>query len=150
MIEYLHDFIPDIIVVDYADILKPEDRTGDGFEKEDRTWIALSQMAMERNALVVAPTQVTKAGQEAKQQAIKHQARWVGKLGHVDVMLALNQTEKEQRKGLMRVSILAHRHKKFSPSHNCYVLQNLDLGQPHLDSEEELFEGEEETDDDMD
>ena len=142
MIEYLHDFIPDIIIVDYADILKPEDKMGDGFEKEDRTWIALSQMAMERNALVVTPTQVTKAGQDAKQQGIKHQARWVGKLGHVDAMLALNQTEKEQKKGLMRVSILAHRHKKFSPSHNCYVLQNLDLGQPHLDSQEQAYDDE--------
>lgn len=148
MIEYLHDFVPDVIIVDYADILKPEDRVGDGFEKEDRTWIALSQLAMERNALVVSPTQVTKAGQDATQITAKHAARWVGKLGHVDVMLALNQTEKEQDKGLMRISIMAHRHKKFNHTHNCYVLQNLDLGQPHLDSEIQRYDNGETADED--
>ena len=140
MVEYLHNFIPDVIVIDYADILRPEDGLEDGFQKEDRTWIALSQLAMERNTLVITPTQVTKAGQDATQVGVKHQARWVGKLGHVDVMLALNQTEKEQNKGIMRVSTIAHRHEKFSPSHNCIVLQNLDLGQPHLDSEIQRFE----------
>ncbi len=140
MVEYLHDFIPDVIVIDYADILKPEDGIEEGFQKEDRTWIALSQLAMERNCLVVTPTQVTKAGQDARQQSAKHQARWVGKLGHVDVMLALNQTEVEQNKGIMRISQIAHRHEKFTPSLNCIVLQNLDLGQPHLDSEIQRFE----------
>jgi replicative DNA helicase len=140
MIEYLHNFIPDVIVVDYADILRPEDGLIDGFQKEDRTWIALSQLAMERNCLVVTPTQVTKAGQDATQVGVKHQARWVGKLGHVDAMMALNQTEKEQNKGIMRISQIAHRHEKFSPSHNCIVLQNLDLGQPHLDSEIQRYE----------
>lgn len=140
MVEYLDNFIPDVIVIDYADILRPEDGIEDGFQKEDRTWIALSQLAMQRNALVVTPTQVTKAGQDARQQSAKHQARWVGKLGHVDAMLALNQTEEEQRAGIMRISQIAHRHEKFNPSLNCIVLQNLDVGQPHLDSEIQRFE----------
>jgi hypothetical protein len=150
MIEYLHDFVPDVIIVDYADILKPEDRVGEGFEKEDRTWIALSQLAMERNALVVSPTQVTKAGQDATQLTARHSARWVGKLGHVDAMIALNQTEKEQDKGLMRISYMAHRHKKFNHLHNCFVLQNLDLGQPHLDSEIQRYEENVENEDELD
>jgi hypothetical protein len=150
MLEWLYDFIPDVIVVDYADILRPEEGASEGFEKEDRTWIALSQLAMERNCLVVTPTQVTKAGQDAAQIGVKHQARWVGKMGHVDAMFALNQTEKEQNKGLMRFSTIAHRHNKFSPSHNCLVLQNLDLGQPHLDSEIQRFEERDEDEDELD
>jgi replicative DNA helicase len=145
--EYMHNFIPDVIVIDYADILRPEDGIDDGFQKEDRTWIALSQLAMERNALVVTPTQVTKAGQDATQLAAKHQARWVGKLGHVDVMLALNQSEQEQKHGIMRISTIAHRHEKFFPNHNCIVLQNLDLGQPHLDSEIQRYEEDNEDED---
>lgn len=150
MLEWLYDFVPDVIVIDYADILRPEEGASEGFEKEDRTWIALSQLAMEKNCLVVTPTQVTKAGQNATQIGVQHQARWVGKMGHVDAMFALNQTEKEQNKGLMRFSTIAHRHNKFSPSHNCLVLQNLDLGQPHLDSEIQRFEEQNEDEDEMD
>lgn len=150
ILEYKHDFVPDVIVIDYADILRPEDGLEDGFQKEDRTWIALSQLAMERKALVITPTQVTKAGQDAAQIGVQHQARWVGKMGHVDAMFALNQTEKEQNKGLMRFSTIAHRHSKFTPSHNCLVLQNLDVGQPHLDSEIQRFEERDVNEDELD
>ena len=135
LLEHVEGFVPDIIVVDYADILKPEDRSMAGIEKEDRSWIALAQMAAERHALVVAPTQVTKDAMDTQNISAKHMARWVGKLGHVDVMATLNQSEEEKLLGRARIGIIAHRHANFTPSSNVTILQNLKLGQPNLDSE---------------
>jgi hypothetical protein len=135
LLEQVEGFVPDIIVVDYADILKPEERSVAGVEKEDRSWIALAQMAAIRHALVVAPTQVTKAAMDAINISGKHMARWVGKLGHVDVMMTLNQTEAEKLLGRARVGVIAHRHADFSPSLTVTILQQLKLGQPNLDSE---------------
>jgi hypothetical protein len=49
-------------------------------------------------------------------------------------MLALNQTPEEKAVGLMRMSVIEHRHKRFIETQNCYILQNLSVGQPNLDS----------------
>ena len=127
--------MPDIIIVDYADILKPEPGSPlEGHEKEDRSWIALSQIAGEKKALVITPTQVTKDGLDTYILRTKHTARWSGKLGHVDMMLTINQTEEEKRCGVMRVAIMEHRHAEFFETNCCTVLQNLKTAQVHLDS----------------
>jgi len=135
LLEQLEDFVPDIILIDYADILKPEDEHSVGVDKEDRTWIALSQLAGERHTLTVAPTQITKSGQDADSMKVEHTAKWVGKLGHVDAMFFVFQTEEEKRVGVMNVGIKMHRHKEFNIEQTVKILQKLQTGQVNLDSE---------------
>lgn len=135
ILEHTEDFVPDMIVVDHADILKPESKGMIGVEKEDQTWMALAKLGGMKQALIMAPTQVTKEALEAEQTRQRHTARWSGKLGHVDAMLALSQTEEEKEQGIMRISVMVHRHKDFFEEVNCIVLQNIDVGQVHLDSE---------------
>jgi len=134
LLEKTEDFIPDMIVIDYADILKPEQGGLIGVEKEDRTWIALSQLAAEKKALVVTPTQVNKEALDAVQVRQSHTAKWVCKLGHVDAMIALSQTEAEKKAKVIRISTLLHRHNDCGDE-TCMVLQNLDAGQMVVDSE---------------
>jgi len=135
ILEVAHGWVPDIIIVDYADILKPEPGSPtEGTEKEDRSWIALAQLAGEKKALVIAPTQVTKEGLDAHHLGTKHNARWIGKLGHIDAMITINQTESEKRCGVMRIGVMEHRHAEFYETDSCTVLQNLKTAQVHLDS----------------
>ncbi len=133
-LEISNNFIPDVIIVDYADILQADDKSLTGVQKEDEVWMTLARMATKRNALVITATQLNKDSLAAKQISASHTARWIGKLGHVDAMFALNQTPEEKLIGVMRISILEHRHKHFIETQNCYLLQNLYVGQPHLDS----------------
>lgn len=135
LLEQLEGFVPDVILIDYADILKPEDDNSVGVDKEDRTWIALSQLGAERHALVIVPTQVTKSGQDAKTLGIEHTAKWVGKLAHVDAMLFINQTGEEKKAGIMRIGTMMHRHIEFDQNRTCTLLQKLMVGQANLDSE---------------
>lgn len=135
ILESADDFIPDVIIIDYADILKPESTNNAGVQKEDETWIALAQCAGERNALVITPTQISKSGQDAKTIQIQHTARWSGKLGHVDMMMGINQTDEEKTNGAQRLNIILHRHNDFDPNDQCMVLQNFSIGAVHLDSE---------------
>lgn len=135
ILEKTDSFTPDICIVDYADILKPEDTGLTGIEKEDRTWIALSQLAGERHCLVITPTQLTKEALYVRDLNQSHTARWVGKLGHVDVMIGLNQLIKEKRRGVLRINKLVHRHEDFSEEEMVTILQLLNLGQANLDSE---------------
>lgn len=136
LLEKKDDFVPDVILVDYADILRPE--SGDsatGIDQVDTTWKCLARLAGERHALVVTAAQATREALEAAQVKQKHTSLWIGKLAHVDLMLSLNQTPKEKDDGIMRIGIMAHRHEDFNENACCYVLQNLSLGQVHLDSQ---------------
>lgn len=128
-------FVPDIIIPDYVDIFKPEREGLSEVQKEDQSWMALSQLAGEYQALVVTGTQINKAGQDSANVKIKHTAKWVGKLAHVDAMHGLNQTNEEKRSGLIRVNTIVHRHEPFDEDSFVHVLQHLNTGQVHMDSE---------------
>jgi len=135
ILEQTESFVPLIIVVDHADICAPETKNAVGTQKEDETWMALGALAGERYATVATGTQVTKEGLEVSKLSLKHTARWVGKLGHVDAFYALNQNKEEKLAGVLRISAMAHRHQEIDDYLTCYVLQQLHVGQTILDSE---------------
>jgi len=134
ILEQTEGFIPDVVITDYVDICKPSSEDLGGVDKEDETWMEHGRLAGERHCLVFSPTQGNRASIDADIIRQKHTARWIGKLGHVDVMIALNQLEEEKERGVMRVSLIAHRHRRFIESDTVTVLQAPDLGQPHLAS----------------
>jgi hypothetical protein len=127
------NFLPDVIIVDYADIVKPAGKAS-GFEKEDEIWMLLAQMASEFNCLVVTATQLTREGLDAIDIDEKHMSKWIGKLAHVDVMLALNQTPQEKANNIIRWNVLEHRHHAFNKLDTCHVLQDLNIGQSNMGS----------------
>ena len=136
ILERTDSFVPDVVIVDYADILRPEDNgPATGVEQLDATWKNLSRLAGERHALVVTASQITRAGMEKKQVKAGDLAAWIGKLSHIDVFSSLQQTSEEKKDGIMRVGLLAHRYKDFDENSNCVILQKLDYGQVCLDSE---------------
>jgi len=117
------DFIPDIIVIDYADILKPEDEKKDARHQVNDTWKALRRLSQERHALVIVPTQADAASfsQEVTLQTMKNFTEDKRKLSHVTGMLALNQTPGEKEIGGMRVNWIVLRESPFNIQRCLYV-----------------------------
>lgn len=134
ILEQTEDYIPEIIIIDHAEILKGEDAKLEGYGKEDETWMALSRLAGERSALVVTAGQITGEGLKAPILRQQHKARWKGATGHVDLCLGLNQTDQEKEMGVMRVNKIADRHHEYNENHTCTILQKFQVGQVHLDS----------------
>lgn len=136
-LEYQENFIPDVIVVDYADILRPSRGVSNKEPRYgiDDIWKNLAALAAERKCIVVTASQGNRGSLKKVQKEESDVAEWIGKIGHVDAFLALNQTPMEKKKGVLRYSLLAHRHKDFNPLDNVIVLQHLKTGQAHLDSE---------------
>lgn len=132
------DFIPDIVVVDYANIMRPgKYASNNKIDVINDNWINLARMAGERHCVVITGGQGTRGSLSKGQMEEGDIAEWIGILGHVDIMLALNQLPAEKEAGKIRISTLAHRHKDFNPEQNVIVLQKLDVGQTLLDSEYE-------------
>jgi len=135
LLERTEDFMPDLVVIDYAGAMAPEDARETGVQRADTTWKTLAGLAQKRRVLLATGSQGTRGSIYKKDVQQDDLAEWIGQLAHVDVMMALNQTGDEKRRGLMRISLLVHRHKKFFEDQQAVVLQNLDLGQVNLESE---------------
>lgn len=119
-----HNFIADVVVVDYADILAPERSLKDARHQVDETWAALRRLSQERHALVIAPTQAnasTYAMARDRVQTMSNFSEDKRKLAHVTAMLALNQSPAEKDMQGMRLNWLVLREAPFSTYRPLYV-----------------------------
>ncbi len=134
ILEQTENFIPDVICIDYADILRPETKGGDPRHGLDDIWKRLASMAAGRHAVLFSASQGNRGSIYKENMDQADLAEWIGKLGHVDIFASVNQSMEEKRRGVVRIGMLAHRHKEFHERDHCTLLQNLSLGQVHLDS----------------
>jgi hypothetical protein len=135
-LELYEDFIPDVVVLDYANIMRGAQHSSQKDHKViDEIWMSLSGLMAENKYLGITGAQGNRSSLKKVLQEEEDIADWVGILGHVDMFLALNQTPLEKRQGKIRFNVLEHRYKKFYPDQDVIVLQQLDTGQTYLDSE---------------
>lgn len=127
------NFIPEILLLDYVDILDIGSKFND-YREDDEKWKLLAKIAGETNTLVITATQANKAGHEAGTLDATHQGGFYGKNRHVNLMVGLNQDAEEKKNGIMRFGITEARDIKFFPGVTCTVLQNFETGQAYLDS----------------
>jgi len=131
---YTEDFIPDIIITDYADIFKPSKPSLVGRDAIDDIWKLHARMASRRHVIVFTGSQTTRGSLEAKVTKFTDTAEDIRKLAHIDLGLFMSQTWKEKTKGFQRISIL-NRHEAFDEKKQIQILQQLDIGQVLLDSD---------------
>lgn len=134
-LETLDDFIPNVIIIDYADILTAESKHLEGREKHDETWKMLKNLASSRNCLVITATQSNRSTLDKKNVKASDVSEDIRKVAHVDAMFSLNQTPIEKKAGVMRIGVVAHRWKDFHELDHVIVLQQMGTGQVMLDAE---------------
>jgi hypothetical protein len=130
---YTENFVTDIIVIDYADILAPSMPSLKGREALDDIWKGMKRMAGERNCLVVTASQTNRKAITKQSIHQTDTAEDIRKIAHVDGMWGLNQTEQERAFNCMRINELVHRHKKHI-GREVMVLQQFGIGATYLDS----------------
>jgi len=133
VLESRYNFIPDIILLDYIDIMQIKS-THDDYKLEDEKWKLLAKIAGQTKCAVVTVTQANKEGAKAEILHTTDQAGFYGKGRHVNLMLGINQMPDEKKKGIYRIGVLDSRSGRFNESETCTVLQDLKAGQMVLDS----------------
>lgn len=131
---YAERFYPDIVVLDYADILGSERSFDHERHRLDNIWKRLKQAAAEMGALWITATQTNRRGMERHSVKQTDTAEDIRKMAHVDAMWGLNQTEDDRQQYFTRISQLASRHRE-AADREVMVLHQLQLGLPYLDSE---------------
>jgi len=127
-------FIPDVIVVDYADILAPEDSGKDFRNQVNDTWKALRRLSQEKKVLLFTATQANTASYSTGVQGMGNFSEDKRKLSHVTGMVGLNQKEEEKRVGVMRLNWIVLREGEYYTSKCCFVSQCLRIGRPMMQS----------------
>lgn len=134
MLEVERGFIPDIIIVDYADIMKPPKIEEKRHQLGD-LWENLSRVAKTRNALVVTASQGNRGSTNKSDLDMADLAEDFSKAMVVDILIGLNQSKLEKARNQIRWAILNHRYRGFDPHKQCMLYQCRELGQFCLDSE---------------
>lgn len=129
------DFVPDLILVDYADLLVSTERT-EMRHQIDSIWRALRGMSQKHNCLVVAPTQADAKAHEQELLKLGNFSEDKRKLAHVTAMYGLNQGPdgREKKLGITRINKIVVREDGFHETDQVHVLQRLQIGRPNLGS----------------
>jgi hypothetical protein len=126
------DWRPDVVVVDYADILLPPSGFSDGLEKIDEMWKALRRLSQEKNILVVTATQADAASYT--QKGLLGKQNFSGrktKLSHVNGMIGINVSEDDRNRHMAKLNWIARRRNVHQRSRNWVsVAGNYVMGNP--------------------
>jgi len=128
----IEDWIPDVVVIDYADILNMEFRDIEGRDRINETWKKLRRLSQARHCLVVTATQSDTLSYDKKIISMANFSDDRRKNDHVTAMIGINQTDKEKRLGVMRLNLTAAREKEFYQQKCVHVAGCLALGNPAM------------------
>jgi hypothetical protein len=129
-------FVPDLIVIDYADLIVPETRT-EFRHQQNEIWKGLRRLSQEKgHPLVITATQSDADSYEKGRLRLSNFSEDKRKYGHATAFYGLNQDPKgrEKRFGIMRINELLLREDEFDVAREVTILQNLKKGRPFLGS----------------
>ncbi len=131
--EHYEGFIPDVIITDYADKIKPDDFKQQFRHQVMQIWEDHKSLALERNCLVITASQsnTARSGKDIKQG---DWAEAISKLELSDVAMAINMSPENKKQGIMRATIMKQRHSNFDLLQEVMILHQLKIGRPYLDS----------------
>jgi hypothetical protein len=129
-------FVPDIVIVDYADLLvaDTDDRRFDFRNQQNTIWQGLRRLSQERHCLVITATQAAASSYEHTTQRLSDFSEDHRKYAHATGVYGLNQTSEEKHIGIMRLNELVVREGDFDRTSCVTILQRLQMGRPFLGS----------------
>lgn len=124
------DWIPDVVVIDYADILAPPKGVIDSREQINMTWKMMRSLSQSLHCLVVTATQAKASSYTIETMGKQEFSEDKRKLAHATGIVGLNATNKEKALGIMRYNWIVLREEEYSEEVCCHVATCLPLGNP--------------------
>lgn len=128
------EFIPDVIVIDYADLLRTEPSTKDlDFRHQSNaTWMILRRIAMTTHCLVVVATQTAATAYNSWLIRKKDFSEDKRKNAHVTGMIGINQSDHEKELGVYRLNWIVLRGGKWAETNCVWTAGELGIGNPAI------------------
>lgn len=121
---------PDVIGLDYADILAPISGTAETRDQINTTWKRLRSMSQKFHALVVTATQTDSASYKKRSLDRTNFSEDKRKFAHVTGMVGINVTDDEKAKMVTRLNWIQLREWEFDTNTHCHVAGCLPVANP--------------------
>ena len=131
-LEAHHDFIPDLLIIDYADLLKVD--TDNYRHSLSAIYQDLHGLADERNIMLCTATQSNREGAQAKVMQDYHISEDFSKIHIADLVIMYSQTDAEKALGLARLNVTNARNEE--DNFQILITQSYAIGQFALEAEE--------------
>lgn len=127
-------WVPDVIVVDYMDILA-ESGAGDDFRhRVNATWKEFRGLLQTWHCLGISATQADAGSYDKETQDRSNFSEDKRKNAHPTGIIGLNQSSDEKDKGIMRLNWIVRRNDFFSSLSCCHVAGCMEIGCPAIRS----------------
>ena len=103
------DFVPDLLIVDYLELMRPTNEGMHEYQAQQRISEELRGLAVENKCLLWTATQTNRQGRAVKVITDSELADAYGKIRTCDFAVSLNQTEEEFDSGRMRCYVMKSR-----------------------------------------
>lgn len=127
-------WVPDVVVIDYADILAAIDPRADKRDQINDTWMALRALSQKLHCLVITATQSNVRSYGVETMDMKNFSEDKRKFAHVTGMIGLNQTRVEKEQGVMRLNWVTLRENEYHEGRCVHVAGCLSLARPIIKS----------------
>ena len=105
-------FVPDLVVVDYLELLRPNRIIESEYMAQQRIAEELRGLAMEHNVLLWTASQTNREARKVNIITDAHLGDSYGKIRPCDWAISLNQKQEEYEEGAMRVYVVKARDAK--------------------------------------
>jgi replicative DNA helicase len=136
-----NDFTPEMVIIDYPDLLKPRRTRKESRDETDDIYIDIKGMAKDRKIPYVCPSQINRSG--AKDDIIEGDkvAGTFGKMMIGDLNISLSRKRRDKIQGTGRFHIMKSRLGADGMTYNATI----DLTKGYIDISEEQFDEESST-----
>lgn len=114
-------FIPDLIILDYPDIMRPERTYGEKRHELELLYEDCRALGQEFNCAVWGASQTNRGALAKKVVTIADLAESFGKSAVADFMIAISQTKEEKRNGEVRYYVAKHRNGQSDETIHCDI-----------------------------
>ena len=131
--EVFENFIPDTIVIDYADIMRTNSGNKDKRFALDDLWLGLRGLNLETHTCLITASQSGRATVTGEKDADESDiAEAVSKLNHVTKMITINQNKIDKKRGIYRLNCNTTRDGGVVYD-TAVVISCLAIGRPYMD-----------------
>lgn len=123
-------WVPDVVVIDYVDLLAPPRGIQDKREQIDETWKRLRRLSQDMHCLVVTATQGDAASYGANLIRGKNFSDSRTKNDHITAGFGLNANDQDRDRGVIRLNWLKRRDEEYSENWQIAVAGCLAIGCP--------------------
>jgi hypothetical protein len=125
-------WVPDVAIIDYADLLAPPKGIEQRREQIDETWKILRRLSQDMHCLVVTASQGDAASYQQDLIRGKNFSDSRTKNDHITAGFGINVSEADKDKGVMRLNWLKRRDDEFSENWQVAVAGCLAIGCPMI------------------